>query len=1447
MATIPPNNNTGLYNTSGTAATTGNDITVTGNVNANNINAVNTVNAGTSVNAGTDVSAAGNIVASGYFVGDGSFLTNINAGNIVGSYGNANVASYLASGTNTSNVITTGNISGTYILGNGSQLTGLPATYSNANVNAHLAAFGSNTISTTGNITAGYFIGDGSQLTGLPASYGNANVAAFLPTYTGNLAGGNANITNDLVVGGTIYGTFSGNISGNLVVPGANTEVLYNNSGNAGASSDFTFNNATKVLAVNGNVNATQFNGSGAGLTNLPGANVTGTVANATYATSAGTATSATTAGTVTTAAQPNITSVGTLTSLTTSGNVNVGGSLNTDDVTSTGNITVYGNQVITGNLTVQGTTTTINSNTITTNDKTITVANNQSTGANVNGAGLEAGNPAVATWLYNDATTSWQSNVSLTPIANATQSLGTNTLRWLTVHGNVAGDSVSNQGDLRIYANGANLNLASPSMAMQNINMTATNVNVNGQVSATGNITGSYILGNGSQLTGLPAGYSNAQVASYLTTYSGNIGNITSDLKLTGNLIGLYGANSGVSGQPGIAITSPTPTDTWVSTPGATRVLLPGANFAGDLVSIEFTYDTTITDNGLAVNGNLFGTGNSITTTGNIATLGIKTDGYYYANGTPVTFGGGSGTYGNSNVAAFLAAYGSNTISTTGNITVGNIIAPTTLGVGGIYGRILSPIQSNITQVGTLGTLSVTGNVESPANYNGGNLYLTGLASVAGNISGANLNLTGGIYTSTGTLNIQDVNVNGNIIMDGLAGGGSSGANIDYINGGGYARFFGNVTTASGSFIAGIPGGGGIRYPNIDGTTGQVLTTYGNGVSYWNSPTVYGNSNVTSLLAAFGSNTISTSGNITAGNLNATSSISGATVAATGNISGGNISITGTVVAGGNISGNYILGNGSQLTGIVATSSYGNANVAAYLASGTNSSNIITTGNVTGSYITTTGAAGNITGVNYIFANYFSGNGSALTSITGANVTGTVALATTATTAGTVTTNAQPNITSVGTLTSLSVSGNITTGNILTNGYYYANGTPVSFGGGGSPGGSNTQIQFNDAGSFAGNTNITFDKTTGNIGLGNLIVNTQQIQTTQASNVGLTTSLTPNPGRVVLGTGYNGNTSPAYDLNNIGRGSRLLISDSIGYTDNNSLYRAIGVQNYYTLNANVSGGNVRGAAVVGQQIIGGGAAANTSSATTPFAFAGANFATIVGGGTSGNLTGLGNTVVQAATGMAAVASVNAGSTGGTLFGAYSQLAAAGTANTQIGYATAFTGGGTQANVYGVYMPGGTGTYGINSQNAARTASNYYFLFNEDDMAKNRMGMISRFQEFEYGLSSSVGAVTVDKTNGQVQFYTVSEAATMSFSNFVTSATVSSTTRYQTDTVTVIVQQDATGRTITMPSGTAYKYAAGSNTVPTTANSVSMISITAIYNTVTAATQYLITISPEFT
>ena len=89
-----------------------------------------------------------------------------------------------------------------------------------------------------------------------------------------------------------------------------------------------------------------------------------------------------------------------------------------------------------------------------------------------------------------------------------------------------------------------------------------------------------------------------------------------------------------------------------------------------------------------------------------------------------------------------------------------------------------------------------------------------------------------------------------------------------------------------------------------------------------------------------------------------------------------------------------------------------------------------ITTGN-----ILLDGTTGNITANNAnlgnaLTANYFIGNGIAISNIAGGNVSGQVG---NALLAGTVYTNAQPNITSVGTLSNLSVTGTITGGNLST------------------------------------------------------------------------------------------------------------------------------------------------------------------------------------------------------------------------------------------------------------------------------------------------------------------------------------------------------------------------------------------------------------------------------
>lgn len=65
-------------------------------------------------------------------------------------------------------------------------------------------------------------------------------------------------------------------------------------------------------------------------------------------------------------------------------------------------------------------------------------------------------------------------------------------------------------------------------------------------------------------------------------------------------------------------------------------------------------------------------------------------------------------------------------------------------------------------------------------------------------------------------------------------------------------------------------------------------------------------------------------------------------------------------------------------------------------------------------------------------------------------------------------------------------LTGNLTTGGVKTDNLYYANGAPWNLGQ--DPGGSNTQIQFNDSETFGGSANLTFNKTNGNLSvIGNI------------------------------------------------------------------------------------------------------------------------------------------------------------------------------------------------------------------------------------------------------------------------------------------------------------------------------------------------------------------------
>ena len=467
---------------------------------------------------------------------------------------------------------------------------------------------------------------------------------------------------------------------------------------------------------------------------------------------------------------------------------------------------------------------------------------------------------------------------------------------------------------------------------------------------------------------------------------------------------------------------------------------------------------------------------------------------------------------------------------------------------------------QPAITSVGTLTAVTVTGNVAA------GNV--SGTAGVFTYVSGDGANLTNvpaGAATSItdGTSNVDIPTTDGNVTV-GVGGTAdvlivtSTGVNVT-----GTLNSTGIITGDAGGIsnvvyanVTGTPTLGNISTINIDGNVSNVLR--GDGTFAADADTAYGDSNVVTLLNAFGSNTITTTGLVTGdggglsnvpyanvtgtptlGNIS-TLDIDGsasnvlygngvfaaaASPALTGdgyqlsNITGANVSgevsfaATANAVAGANVSGevtNAATANavaGANVSGEVGFSAVANsvagANVSGEVGfsavsnsvAGANVSgevtfaataNAVAYANVSGtptlgniSTIDIDGDAANVLYGNGVFAAATSpaltGDGYQLSNITGANVSGEVSFAAvansvalanvsgagniatinidgdastvlygngtfaaiSATTAQTVTTAAQPNITSTGTLTSLTVTGalGVTTGVITGDG----------------------------------------------------------------------------------------------------------------------------------------------------------------------------------------------------------------------------------------------------------------------------------------------------------------------------------------------------------------------------------------------------------------------------
>jgi fibronectin-binding autotransporter adhesin len=580
------------------------------------------------------------------------------------------------------------------------------------------------------------------------------------------------------------------------------------------------------------------------------------------------------------------------------------------------------------------------------------------------------------------------------------------------TANGNITGGNLFTGGTISSTSTITGGNIATAGYVSATSNITGGNIFTAGQVSATGNVTGAYFLGNIACATGYNSntiynGTSNVLIA----TANGNI-------------------TMGVDGVPNVVIVTSTGIQTNnFSTSG-------NAIIGGDLIVNGNTTYINITD--LNVEDPIIGLGrgpnNTPLTTNDGKDRGEQL--WYYAGSEKSAFTG----FDNSAGKIIMAT----------DVTIANEIV-TVVNYGGFVAGDIESTTVSATGTVTGGNLATGGTVSSTGTVTGGNLATGGTVSATGTVTGGNI-ATAGTVSATGTITSADTITGGNLATGGTASAGGT------ITGGNLAT--GGTVSATGTVTGGNIATGGTVSSTGTVTGGNVAT----------AGTVSATGTITSADTITGGNlatggTVSSTGTVTGGNL-----ATGGTVSATGTVTGGNIATGGTVSATGNITAgasSFFIGNGSQLTGVTASSVDANALTGNTLSSNVVFSSLTTVGtlvdlSVTGTATTgnlatagTVSATGNITTGNLIS----NGQVTAVGNIQGANVRslgvmfGNVCLLTpgfvsaggNVIVGGLIT--AAGNITggNIDTAGVVSAAGNITGGNVLTAGVVSATGNVIA------------------------------------------------------------------------------------------------------------------------------------------------------------------------------------------------------------------------------------------------------------------------------------------------------------------------------------------------------------------------------------------------------------------
>jgi len=820
------------------------------------------------------------------------------------------------------------------------------------------------------------------------------------------------NKTNGLltVEGLTVIGSVTANINGNAVAAGTANTVTSNAQPNITSTGTLTTvsvsGNATiGNLSVTGTLTAGDISVSSIsnGTSNVDIIGVSGNVT-----TSVGgvanilvvTGTGANVTGTFSASGNANAGNFGTGGLITATGNVTGANIITGGIVSATGNVSgsnfITTNAVEAGTLTVSGVSTLgAVGNVRVTGGTSGQVMSTDGTGnlsfISISSSGISNGTSNVTVLSSGNITMSSAGNANVLVVTGTGVSVNGN-----VEVGNLIGAVANGNSNVAITANG-NVNISAVGIANVFV-VTSTGVNVSGILSATGNVLGARLISSGIisatgnlsagniSTSGLITATGNVRGANLVTggvlsvTGNANIGNLgvgiieATTISASGNVTGGNLTTAGILSVTGTGISSIAGNlninGKWVNNVGYPVLASDAASkqYVDTIASTGIAYHQSVlaattttldsaTGGTVSYNNGTAGVGATLTTTGtfllidgaNVQTVGtrilVKDEAnaafngiYEYTSTTVITRTADADEYGpdsatqlsvndyffttggvvNEGVSFIVSAPTGTITFGTSNITFATFSTSQVYNAGtgiAITGTVISAnaSQTQITAVGTLTTLSVAGNaavgnlVASGGSITGANLVsanffagtLTTAAqpnitsvgilssvSVTGNIDGANI--TGTHYgAATGLTSIPGANVTGTVPSATVAASANAvaGANVT-----GAVSF---ATTANAVAVANVSGIGNIATINLDGNLSNLL--YGNGV-FASAPVAYGNSNVATFLASYGSNTITTTGNVSFGNLVASNISTGA--ATGGNITGANL-----------ISANYFTG----------------------------------------------------------------------------------------------------------------------------------------------------------------------------------------------------------------------------------------------------------------------------------------------------------------------------------------------------------------------------------------------------------------------------------------------------------------------------------------------------------------------------------------------------------